>query len=1234
MHLGSFQKKKSLLESYLEFTVIFLQEEEEMIRGKSVQIYLYSVLCILLNYVGRLMADCLQLPLWMDSIGTAVMAYVYGPVCGSIVGVSMNVLCAFSKQVNLYYALTSVAVGTTIGICAKKGFFKDVFGTLTVAFLVTILSVTISTPLNFLFSNGAIDNIWGDSMAAFLQELGCKRMFSIFLGQLYLEFLDKVITMLLLFWGLKLVHHRRKIQKKGKAFLAMLLLVCMSVTFIPEDIGAKTRLTNSEELTQTDSNETEQTANADSWQYDFQRYIQTVYNGENGIPGGAANDIAQTKDGILWIGTYGGLYRYNGSQFQWMNEFESVKTVNCMYTDEAGRLWIGTNDDGLSICINEEISNVVNREGGLPSNSVRCITESTDGMYYVGTTGSLVVMTLNGGLKVKSKIPEVIYAESISAGPEGLIAAVTNEGDFYLIKGTEILEHQKVEQEGEAYNCCAFDESGKLYLGTSSNRVEVYDLDEDKINQVSVIACGILAGINSINQTEDGTIFICADNGMGYFDGNAEYCSLDSGSFNSSIDHMLMDYQGNLWFTSSRLGVMRSCPSAFSELFTEALLPEQVVNTITRWRNYLYFGTDSGLYTVDSDGTKQVSTPLGNALEGVRIRCLLVDSSKHLWICTSERGIWEVTGYDQWNIYDSTNGAIGEKFRSIIETRDGTMVAAGDSGITFIKNQSVIGTIGYNNGLSNPKVLSLYEMEDGRILAGTDGNGIAVIKDKRITGSLKQSEGLSSEIILRMVGDSDGQGLFIVTGNGICYMEPSGEIRLLDKFPYFNNYDLVDSGNGKLFSPGSAGIHVVDKKELLEGKEVSYELLDSSRGLRMGLTPNSWNYMDDADNLYLSGDRGVVRVNVNQYDVTERSYRMLLKSIDVDGETFLLEKGRPVHISRGAKKIKMNPEIVNFSVNNPSIRVWLEGFDKEPYVMTQSEMTPLVYTNLPAGTYTFHVAVLDRKNNSVFAENTYQIIKDQEFYDHWWFKFYLIVVTAMMISYLTWLFFRTQIQRTLQMQRMELEVTKKQLQMGNETILTIAQAVDAKDENTSQHSIRVSEYAVKIAERLGCTKEQCDDLKNMAMLHDIGKIGIPDRVLNKPGKLTDEEYAIMKSHVEIGAEILRNFTWIDYVADGALYHHERYDGRGYVHGLKGEEIPLNARIIGIVDAFDAMTANRVYRKKLDFAFVLEELRKGRGTQFDPKLVDIFLELIEDGTVDVKQIYDTASGRKEQSNEEE
>lgn len=115
--------------------------------------------------------------------------------------------------------------------------------------------------------------------------------------------------------------------------------------------------------------------------------------------------------------------------------------------------------------------------------------------------------------------------------------------------------------------------------------------------------------------------------------------------------------------------------------------------------------------------------------------------------------------------------------------------------------------------------------------------------------------------------------------------------------------------------------------------------------------------------------------------------------------------------------------------------------------------------------------------------------------------------------------------------------------MGNETVMTIARTVDAKDINTSQHSLRVSEYSVLIAKALGYNEDECENLKKAALLHDIGKIGIPDRILNKPDRLTDEEYALMKSHVEKGAQILKNFTLINHVEEGALYHHERYDGK-------------------------------------------------------------------------------------------
>ena len=447
--------------------------------------------------------------------------------------------------------------------------------------------------------------------------------------------------------------------------------------------------------------------------------------------------------------------------------------------------------------------------------------------------------------------------------------------------------------------------------------------------------------------------------------------------------------------------------------------------------------------------------------------------------------------------------------------------------------------------------------------------------------------------------------------------------------PYFNNYDLVENKNGMLFVPGSAGIYVVDKKDLLDGKEVEYQLLNSKSGLENALTPNAWNYVDQDENLYFSTDNGVTCMNLNHYNASTRSYRMQMKSVEIDGARHSVKRGEPLYVERGAETIEIFPEIINYSVYKPYVSVYLEGYDKAPKVMQQGELSSVIYTNLPVGSYTFHLAVLDSKDQSVQVESTYQIIKKAEIYDNWWFMLYMVAVFAIAVTYLTWLVFHTQVQRTLNIQKRELELVKKQLEMGNETVLTIARTVDAKDVNTSQHSARVAEYSVMIGKELGFDEQKCSELKRAALLHDIGKIGIPDRILNKPERLTDEEYKEMKSHVVKGGEILKSFTLIDNIEEGALYHHERYDGKGYVHGLKGEEIPLNARIIGIADAFDAMTANRVYRKKLDMDFVLGELKKGRGTQFDPQLTDIMLHLIETGQIDMQRLYDNANVKEEE-----
>lgn len=204
--------------------------------------------------------------------------------------------------------------------------------------------------------------------------------------------------------------------------------------------------------------------------------------------------------------------------------------------------------------------------------------------------------------------------------------------------------------------------------------------------------------------------------------------------------------------------------------------------------------------------------------------------------------------------------------------------------------------------------------------------------------------------------------------------------------------------------------------------------------------------------------------------------------------------------------------------------------------------------------------------------------------------------------------YRQNLQQRLDEKTREVELVMIQ------AITTVANTIDAKDDYTKGHSIRVAYYAEALARKLGWSEEEVQNIHYIALLHDIGKIGVPDSVLNKPFKLTNVEFELIKNHTIMGAEILKDIKMFKDVSIGAKYHHERFDGRGYPESLKGEEIPLVARIIGVVDSYDAMTSNRVYRKRLQDEVVKEELLKGRGTQFDPELVDKFMELLEAGNL--------------------
>lgn len=1171
-----------------------------MKKYKDYQIVLLALVSILLNFAGKVFAEKFRLPMWLDSFGTFLMAYVVGPFCGAIVGVAGNILYGFINPVSFAYSITSISIALLVGYLAKYGWMKNLFKTMSLSVMVTGVCVIISCILNVIFYDGMTNNYWGDGMIELLQHLKQPRFIQIIVGEFYVDFVDKVITLGALFYSIRIYRMIKKylpnflvLQESSKTLLVVFLILAFGFIF-PSQAYASSKK--------------------------FDSYIKTVYNNTNGLPGGVANDIASTSDGILWIGTYAGLYRHNGKEFRLMNEYESIKTVRCLYVDDDGRLFVGTNDNGLSILINEEITDVLTEKNGLPSDSVRCITSASDGRYYIGTSAELAVVEINDGIRIVTKEPDVSSALRLTADSEGHVAAVTSSGKLIILQNSKVTETASAYD--EKFISAEFSDDGKLFAATESNKIFVFSIkDENNLQFLQTINCGSMNHINSLSFYEN-VLFLCSDSGVGYIDYKKDnsFHLVDTDLFNNSIDNMIEDYQGNLWFSSSRLGLLRMCETAFAEIYLSAGFSEAVVNTVIKFNNKIYFGTDEGLSMIDVESGEPEENELTKKMKGLRIRCLMQDSKNRMWVCTYTKGLYCMNKAGKIEAFETDTE---QQFRVLLELSDGTIAAAGKKGITFLKNGDVTKRLTKANGLENQVVLTLSELSDGTLIAGTDGGGIAIIQHQSIVKLLRRQDGLTSNVILRTVNDYNGNtptgAFYAITSNGINYVDKDFSIHPLTNFPYSNNYDMIVRQDGNIFVLGSAGIFVVTRDELLSGKKVDYILLDLKRGLLGTLTANSWNYIDEENNLYLSCDTGASVLNLDAYDKNNRSYRMQLKSVIVNGKRYLVQKDIPFVIPENSDSIEIVPEIINYSINNPYISLYMEGIDEHPNIMTQNELASVIYSNIAAGKYTFHISLLDSKGLNVIEENTYEIEKQYHIYDNWWFKVYAFFVMIMAIAWLTWYVTATIQNLRFEKQEKELSHVREQIRMSNETILSIANAVEARDKQTGRHSLRVAVYSMLIAAELGFDADELENIRQIGLLHDIGKIGVPDSILSKPKKLTEEEYNIMKTHVDIGGEILKDFTHIKNVADGAKYHHERYDGKGYNTGLKGEEIPLTARIIGLADAFDAMTSNRVYRKAISMDHVIDELKKGKGTQFDPSLVDILLGLIGSGRIDVSGI---------------
>lgn len=212
---------------------------------------------------------------------------------------------------------------------------------------------------------------------------------------------------------------------------------------------------------------------------------------------------------------------------------------------------------------------------------------------------------------------------------------------------------------------------------------------------------------------------------------------------------------------------------------------------------------------------------------------------------------------------------------------------------------------------------------------------------------------------------------------------------------------------------------------------------------------------------------------------------------------------------------------------------------------------------------------------------------------------------------LSFIIVRVNLKRFVEQQKRDEKAIEQMMQ-------TIANFIEAKDPNTVGHSRRVAEYSKMLAEKMNFSEEECKRIYSIGLMHDCGKIYIPDEILSKPGRLTEQEYEIMKKHTVYGGDILRDFTAIEGIGLGALSHHERYDGKGYPSGVSGEDIPVIARIICVADSFDAMNSRRCYRSSLSPEVIVSELKNNSGKQFDPHIVNCMMSLIESGAIKMSE----------------
>ena len=747
-------------------------------------------------------------------------------------------------------------------------------------------------------------------------------------------------------------------------------------------------------------------------------------------------------------------------------------------------------------------------------------------------------------------------------------------------------------------------EKGWVYLGTDRSDIIRAHVSAD-MKETELLSVSPLEQIKDIHQASDGKMWICANNGLGYFDEAGKFIELKNYPMHSSITSVSEDREGNLWFTSSRQGVMKVVKSPFIDITGLTGLDRVVTNTTYVYQGDLYIGTDVGLQLLDQDHNPKENV-LTDLLKGVRIRSIKADSAGNLWLCTynANLGLICYHGDGTYQLFNQASGMVSDRTRTVTELSDGTIAVAASGGVNLIRDGQVIATYDAHSGIINTEILCIAEGDNGSIYFGSDGGGLYILDHGEIR-CLGLDDGLKSQVIMQLHWDSQREVYWIVTSNSIAYMK-NEQIHTLTGFPYSHNFDMQLDDQGGIWILSSNGIYFVNGDQLLDDQELIYSFYDIYSGLPSIATSNSRNYLAPDGTLYIAGGNGVSSININTAREGKNNAQLVVPFVEIDGVEIYVRIGDTITLPANCKRVTIHGYAMTYQ-HNPQVRYYLEGFDDQATIVSRHEMEPISYTNLHSGEYTFHMSLVDIMSGELVNSIAVKIVKEKAFYEHLWFWGLVAVAIALAIIFTVRTYTRRKMEKLIQKE-------KENQVFINQMIQAFAKSVDLKDHYTNGHSFRVAEYTRMIAEKVGYSEKEIEKIYQIGLMHDIGKVTIPDHVLVKPGKLTDEEYVIMKQHAINGYDILKIVESVPELALGAGFHHERVDGRGYPFGKKADEIPAVAQMIAVADTFDAMHSTRVYRKKLPMADIIAELKRVSGTQLNAEYVRALLALIEEGKI--------------------